>query len=376
MNALFKARPDLAPVECREYDSCFVFKALTDQQKSAENSDELFDVLYGVNKQTGIVAAFNPMDIPADEYKRGKKVTIPLVHSFELYHHGIKGMRWGVRRFQNKDGSLTPAGEKRRKKLEAGLEKLTGKKKSGDADNSEAKPARKTAKDMTDDELDKAIIRARKEDEYNRLRPEPTAPQKKSSVLVNDVLKPAMINSGKKFAETAMNKLVDKLLGDKVDPNSIEALKKTYEKLELNQKIDKIRNPDKYLSEEDKTKRQDREYKAEDRAAQKEGYANAADKAKKQSDEKKAADEAARVANEAKSREHYDSTYNNKGVGEKTDVNPSSSSSSISALLNSPVNSFSNSTVSTGKSRVDSYLDVLDREGNVLASFDQDGERK
>lgn len=31
----------------------------------------------------------------------------------ELYHHGIKGQKWGVRRFQNKDGSLTPAGKKR-----------------------------------------------------------------------------------------------------------------------------------------------------------------------------------------------------------------------------------------------------------------------
>lgn len=30
-----------------------------------------------------------------------------------LYHHGIKGMKWGVRRYQNKDGSLTPAGKKR-----------------------------------------------------------------------------------------------------------------------------------------------------------------------------------------------------------------------------------------------------------------------
>lgn len=33
--------------------------------------------------------------------------------STELYHWGIKGMRWGVRRYQNKDGSLTPAGKKR-----------------------------------------------------------------------------------------------------------------------------------------------------------------------------------------------------------------------------------------------------------------------
>lgn len=31
----------------------------------------------------------------------------------ELYHHGIKGMKWGVRRYQNKDGSLTPKGKKR-----------------------------------------------------------------------------------------------------------------------------------------------------------------------------------------------------------------------------------------------------------------------
>lgn len=31
----------------------------------------------------------------------------------ELYHHGIKGMKWGVRRFQKKDGSLTPSGKKR-----------------------------------------------------------------------------------------------------------------------------------------------------------------------------------------------------------------------------------------------------------------------
>ena len=31
----------------------------------------------------------------------------------ELFHHGVKGQKWGVRRYQNKDGSLTTAGKKR-----------------------------------------------------------------------------------------------------------------------------------------------------------------------------------------------------------------------------------------------------------------------
>lgn len=31
----------------------------------------------------------------------------------DLYHHGVKGMKWGVRRYRNKDGSLTAAGKKR-----------------------------------------------------------------------------------------------------------------------------------------------------------------------------------------------------------------------------------------------------------------------
>ena len=38
--------------------------------------------------------------------------------NYYLCHHGIKGMKWGIRRYQNKDGSYTAAGKKRRQSYE------------------------------------------------------------------------------------------------------------------------------------------------------------------------------------------------------------------------------------------------------------------
>ena len=46
----------------------------------------------------------------------------------ELYHWGLKGMKWGVRRYQNKDGTLTDAGKKRyyREADKAGYKEQSG----------------------------------------------------------------------------------------------------------------------------------------------------------------------------------------------------------------------------------------------------------
>ena len=56
-----------------------------------------------------------------------------LYHSSELYHHGIKGQKWGIRKYQNEDGSLTEAGKKRygveNIKTKEEIDKMTGHEK-------------------------------------------------------------------------------------------------------------------------------------------------------------------------------------------------------------------------------------------------------
>lgn len=103
--------------------------------------------------------------------------------SNELQHHGVKGQKWGVRRFQNTDGSLTAEGKKRYSVSD--YQQAIDKTKTAGKIVNEAKtlnntvkkvndPAaerriRKSAAEMSDIELQKRVQRLNMEDNYTRM---------------------------------------------------------------------------------------------------------------------------------------------------------------------------------------------------------------
>ena len=105
------------------------------------------------------------------------------VRTDELQHHGIKGMKWGKRRFQNADGTLTPLGRFRYGKattedyteLHGKVEKASGFVKSAqkyqsDKDHKDYEEKIKTdLKNMTDEELRQVVNRLNMEERYTQV---------------------------------------------------------------------------------------------------------------------------------------------------------------------------------------------------------------
>ena len=72
-----------------------------------------------------------------------------------LMHHGIRGMKWGVRRYQNKDGSLTSAGRRRQRNNPFFINSSKAKKQKESNNKKQTKniTKKKNIKDMTNEEL-------------------------------------------------------------------------------------------------------------------------------------------------------------------------------------------------------------------------------
>ena len=127
----------------------------------------------------------------------------------ELYHHGVKGMKWGVRKTPVRSSS----GATRKRKSNT-LSLFRKKKTTRKVSSANSSPAQtKSIKDMSDDELRKKIERIQLEQDYLQLDPKAVSRGKRiTKRVMDDMIVPAAVDIGKQAVKSIMAKGVNKVL--------------------------------------------------------------------------------------------------------------------------------------------------------------------
>ena len=141
----------------------------------------------------------------------------------ELYHHGVKGQKWGVRRYQNADGSLTYAGKKRALKMQDRYTNFTENKKYRKKDGSYTLKGRKkalkmkekyselTGKDLKRFPQVKKIVDSNSDKKISELDSKKISKGKRfTSYIVKEMIIPAATDVGKQAVKSMMVKAVNK----------------------------------------------------------------------------------------------------------------------------------------------------------------------
>ena len=124
-----------------------------------------------------------------------------------LIHYGILGMKWGVRRYQNKDGSLTSAGKKRYSNND--------NIKEAPQKNTE-EPKKKSVKDMSDEELRREVNRMQLEQNYLRMTGQNIEKGKSAAEIALGKMKESFVSTvAQKSGQILAERLVNSMLGVK-----------------------------------------------------------------------------------------------------------------------------------------------------------------